>query len=257
MKINEIKNLLQSEKVSSEILQELEKDDRIGVKKLLASYYKKKDKEQQLVKKYKKLQKFEEKYFSKGYKIICGVDEVGRGPLAGPLVVAAVILKKDSYFAGLTDSKKLSKKKREELYDQIIAEAISYVIVEITPAQIARYNIYRATQIGMFAAVKQLSVKPSLALIDAMPVEELDIPSVSIIKGDAKSVSIAAASVLAKVYRDRIMEDYAKIYPGYDFENNMGYGTEKHLAGLKKLGICPIHRLDFEPIKSMIEKQIK
>lgn len=252
MKINEIKELLSAEKVDSEILETLRLDERSGVKKLIAAYDKKLEHKQFLKNEYKKRTEYEEKWYNEGYEYICGIDEVGRGPLAGPVVAAAVILKKGSYFEGLTDSKKLTKAKRDELYDKIISDAVAYSIVELDNYEIEKYNIYNATKIAMTKAVQKLKVKPDILLIDAMPLNNLGIPSESIIKGDDKSVSIAAASVIAKVYRDRLMEIYANMYPNYDFENNMGYGTKKHLEGLEKFGICDIHRRDFEPIKSMI-----
>ncbi len=253
-KINEIKEILLQENVSEQFLTELELDERSGVKKLLSSYYKKLNNEKILKKEYEKRTEYEKKCYNLGCKYICGIDEVGRGPLAGPVVAAAVILKKDSYFPGLTDSKKLSKQKREELYKKIISEALAYSIVEVDNIEIEKYNIYNATKIAMERAIRKLSIKPDFLLIDAMPLNIENIKSYSIIKGDEKSVSIAAASVIAKVHRDTIMENYAKKYPYYDFENNMGYGTKKHLEGLQKHGICEIHRKDFEPIKTMIKK---
>lgn len=253
MKISEIKDKLNQSNVSKELLVELSKDNRVGVKKLLESYYKNLEKEKSLKEDYYKRTIYERKCYSLGYHNVCGIDEVGRGPLAGPVVAAAVILKKDSYFSGLTDSKKLTKAKREELYNQILNDCIAYSIVELDNKQIAKYNIYNATKIAMTEAVQKLSVHPDFLLIDAMPLEIPNINSHSIIKGDAKSVSIAAASVIAKVYRDRLMEHYAVKYPYYDFENNMGYGTKKHLLGLEKYGVCDIHREDYEPIKTMLK----
>lgn len=253
MKINEIKLLLNEDTISEEIISELEKDNRAGVKKLLQSYKSKQEKKLFLKKEYEKRTEFENKCYNRGYNYICGIDEVGRGPLAGPVVAAAVILKKGSYFEGLNDSKKLSKVKREHLCEQIKKEAVAYSIIEIDNTEIEKYNIYRATQISMIRAIDSLSISPDFLLIDAMPLN-VTIPNVSIVKGDEKSVSIAAASVIAKVHRDKLMLEYAKKYPYYDFENNAGYGTPNHLAGIKKYGICSIHRRDFEPIKSIIKK---
>lgn len=253
MKISEIKLLLNEDSVSKQIIKELENDDRSGVKKLLQNYKNKQEKKFFLKKEYEKRTEFENKCYNKGYNYICGIDEVGRGPLAGPVVAAAVILKKDSYFEGLNDSKKLSKVKREKLCEQIKKEAISYSIIEIDNIEIEKYNIYRATQIAMLRAIEGLTVNPDFLLIDAMPLD-VTIPNVSIVKGDEKSISIAAASIIAKVYRDNLMVEYSKKYPHYDFENNAGYGTPKHLAGIEKYGICSIHRRDFEPIKSIIKK---
>lgn len=254
MKINEIKKLL-AEEISAEQLSELEKDDRIGVQKLLASYYKKIAQKENLQLEYKKRTKYENKCYEHGYNYICGIDEVGRGPLAGPVVAAGVILRKDSYFPGLTDSKKLSKEKREYLAEKIKKEAVAYKIVELDNYAIEKYNIYRATQVAMYEVIKNIAVKPDFVLIDAMPLQDLTMDNYSIVKGDEKSVSIAAASVLAKVYRDELMTKYDEKYPYYDFKNNMGYGTKKHLEGLKNYGISPIHRRDFEPIKTMIMKE--
>ncbi|MBU0279051.1 ribonuclease HII [Gemella sp. zg-1178] len=255
MKIKEIKEILSTSSVSQETLLQLSQNKRVGVKNLLAAYYKAEKEKEILKEEYKKRTIYEEKCYKLGYNYICGIDEVGRGSLAGPLVVASVILKKDSYFPGLCDSKKLSSAKREELYKKIISEAVSYAIVELDNYEIEKYNIYSATKIAMKMAIKKLSVKPDFILVDAMPLDDLETPNFSIIKGDDKSVSIAAASVIAKVCRDNLMKEYAKKYSYYDFENNKGYGTKKHLEGLKNHGICDIHRRDFEPIKSMIRKR--
>lgn len=252
MKIKEIKELLKKE-VPQEILNELSKDKRKGVEKELEKYYKKQKQKEFFKKEYQKRTIYEKKLYDKGYKYICGIDEVGRGPLAGPLVVACVILKKDSFFEGLCDSKKIPRKKREELAEKIKKEALDYAIFELDNFEIEKYNIYGATKVAMKECIKKLKIKPDFLLIDAMKIEN-EIKSLSIIKGDDKSVSIAAASVIAKVYRDKKMTDLAKIYPYYDFENNMGYGTKKHLDGLKKYGFCKIHRRDFEPIKTMIKE---
>lgn len=254
MKINEIKKILLEDNVSEEIILALKEDSRAGVKKLLEKYYKKIEKEENLRKDYLKKTIYEQKCYDLGYNYICGIDEVGRGPLAGPVVAAGVILKKGSYYAGLTDSKKLSKLKREELCEKIKKTALAYSIVEIDNYEIEKHNIYNATKIVMKKVIDELKLKPDFVLIDAMPLE-INIPNFSIIKGDEKSVSIAAASVLAKVYRDNLMERYAKKYPHYDFENNMGYGTKKHLEAIYKYGVCDIHRRDFEPIKTIIKKE--
>ncbi|WP_276766779.1 ribonuclease HII [Gemella morbillorum] len=254
MKINEVKEILSQDNPNEKILEQLRNDERSGVQKLLASFDKKQEKKLFYKKEYEKKSFYENKCYNKGCKYICGIDEVGRGPLAGPVVAAAVILKQDSYFEGLNDSKKLSEKKREELFEKIKEEAVAYAICEVSNEEIERYNIYNAARIAMQRAVEQLKVRPDFLLIDAMPFENYPIPNFSMVKGDEKSVSIAAASVIAKVYRDRLMKEYAKKYPHYDFENNAGYGTKKHLEGLKAYGITPIHRRDFEPVKSMIKQ---
>lgn len=178
-------------------------------------------------------------------RYICGIDEVGRGPFAGPVVACAVILPKDEQILYLNDSKKLSEKKREELYDVIIEKAEGVGIGIVGPDVIDEINILQATYQAMRQAISKLPVRPDVLLNDAVTIPEVDIPQVPIIKGDAKSVSIAAASIVAKVTRDRMMVEYDKIYPGYDFASNKGYGTKAHIAGLKELGPTEIHRRTF------------
>lgn len=176
---------------------------------------------------------------------ICGVDEVGRGPLAGPVVACAVILPKDTYFRYLNDSKKVTEKRREVLYDEITNEAVSYSLGVISPQVIDDINILQATYKAMQDAVNGLSVKPDIILVDAVHIPDIGIPQIDIVKGDAKSVSIAAASIVAKVYRDRMMADYDKLFPGYMFAKNKGYGTKVHMDALKTIGMSPIHRKTF------------
>jgi ribonuclease HII len=188
---------------------------------------------------------FERELWSAGKEYIAGVDEVGRGPLAGPVVTAAVILPKDFSLLGVDDSKKLSPKRREELFEQIKEAAVCWAIGRREPDRIDAVNILEATKEAMLDAVKALPVRPDHVLIDAVRLQGLDMPQTSIIKGDARSVSIAAASILAKVTRDREMVEMAGIYPGYAFESNKGYGTSAHYEGLRKLGPCPIHRKTF------------
>ena len=186
---------------------------------------------------------FEEEY--KDYPYICGIDEVGRGPLAGPVVAGAVILPKDDMILYLNDSKKLSEKKREMLYDEIMNRAVATGIGMASPARIDEINILQATYEAMRQAITNLKVKPDILLNDAVTIPQVDILQVPIIKGDAKSISIAAASIIAKVTRDRLMVEYDKVLPGYDFASNKGYGTKAHIAGLKELGPTPIHRRSF------------
>ena len=176
---------------------------------------------------------------------ICGIDEVGRGPFAGPVMAGAVILPKDCEILYLNDSKKLSAKRREELYDEIREKAVSWAVARVEPERIDEINILQATFEAMRKAVSKLSVRPDILLVDAVHIPDLDIPQDSIVKGDAKSVSIAAASVLAKVTRDRIMVEYAGEYPGYGFDKNMGYGTAEHRNALAAMGPTPIHRRSF------------
>ena len=186
---------------------------------------------------------FEEEY--KDYPYICGIDEVGRGPLAGPVVAGAVILPKDDMILYLNDSKKLSEKKREMLYDEIMNRAVATGIGMASPARIDEINILQATYEAMRMAIDNLKVRPDILLNDAVTIPQVDILQVPIIKGDAKSISIAAASIIAKVTRDRLMLEYDKVLPGYDFASNKGYGTKAHIAGLKELGPTPIHRRSF------------
>lgn len=191
----------------------------------------------------KAMSAYEEEYQRFGY--ICGIDEAGRGPLAGPVVAGAVILPKENPILYLNDSKKLSAKKREILYSEIMERAVAVGIGVVGPERIDEINILQATYEAMRQAVEKLTVAPDLLLNDAVTIPGVEIPQVPIIKGDAKSVSIAAASIVAKVTRDRMMTEYDKVYPGYDFAGNKGYGTKAHIAGLKEIGPCAIHRAAF------------
>ncbi len=186
---------------------------------------------------------YEKKYSD--YHAVCGIDEVGRGPFAGPVTAAAVILPKNQPILYLNDSKKLSEKKREELYDVIMERAVAVGIGMADPERIDEINILQATYEAMRMAIEKLAIEPDILLNDAVTIPKVDIPQVPIIKGDAKSVSIAAASIIAKVTRDRLMKEYDSVYPGYDFASNKGYGTKAHIEGLKRLGPCAIHRKSF------------
>jgi ribonuclease HII len=189
------------------------------------------------------MKSIERKY--KDCTYICGIDEVGRGPFAGPVIAGAVILPKDCNILYINDSKKLTEKKREELYDQILEHAISYGIGSIPPNRIDEINILQATFEAMKQAVNNLNIKPDILLTDAVTIPNLSVRQVSIIKGDAKSYSIAAASILAKVTRDRLMVAYDKVFPGYGFADNKGYGSKQHINAIKRLGPTPIHRMSF------------
>lgn len=192
------------------------------------------------------LKKIEENLHSQGIEYICGIDEAGRGPLAGPVVVAAAIMPKDSMIEGVNDSKKVSEKKREKLYDQIIEEAISYSVAIIGQDVIDDINILNATKSGVTQVIDGLDVKPELIVVDALTgINTRGIPYEPIIKGDAKCYNIAAASILAKVTRDRIMRQWDEIYPQYGFVAHKGYGTAKHIEAIKECGLCPIHRKSF------------
>ena len=192
------------------------------------------------------LKNIEEDLHKKGFENICGIDEAGRGPLAGPVVVAGVIMPKDSFIEGVNDSKKVSEKKREVLYDKILGEAISYSVAIIGQDVIDEINILNATKKGVTSVVEGLDIKPNLIVIDALEhIDTKGIPYESIIKGDAKCYSIAAASIVAKVTRDRIMRQWDEIYPQYGFAKHKGYGTANHIAAIKEYGLCPIHRRSF------------
>lgn len=198
--------------------------------------------------------RYEKAAYQKGYQVIAGIDEVGRGPLAGPVVTACVILPNGCKIEGLNDSKKIPKSKHEDIYNQVMEAALAVGIGMQDNTVIDQVNIYQATKLAMLQAIDNLEgqvTKPDYLLIDAMTLE-VDIAQESIIKGDANSLSIAAASIVAKVTRDRIMADFDLKYPGYDFAHNAGYGTKAHLQGLDKFGPTPIHRKTFEPIKSML-----
>ena len=193
-----------------------------------------------------KLKEEELSLYSDKIKYICGIDEAGRGPLAGPVVVAAVILPQDSFIEGVNDSKKISEKKREKVYEEIVETAISYSVGIIDEKTIDEINILNATKLGLNTAIKGLSVKPDLILVDALTnIDTCGVPYKSIIKGDAKEYSIAAASIIAKVTRDRIMQQWDEIYPEYGFSKHKGYGTASHIAVIKEKGPCKIHRKSF------------
>ncbi|MDE7263130.1 MAG: ribonuclease HII [Anaeroplasmataceae bacterium] len=202
------------------------------------------------------LYEFEEKLYDEGYHMICGVDEAGRGPLAGPVVVASCILPPFLRIEGINDSKQLSAKKRAELYKVIVKNAIDYKIVFISEKEIDSLNIYQATKKGMLEAIQGLKNAPDYALIDAMPLGELKIPHNSIIHGDARCASVAAASILAKVTRDEFMEKMDVKYPNYGFKKHKGYGTKTHLEALEKYGPCAIHRKTYAPVSKYFSKQM-
>ena len=193
-----------------------------------------------------KLKEMERELYQKGFQKICGIDEAGRGPLAGPVVIAGVIMPPDSKIEGVNDSKKVAEKKREKLYDLILEEAISYSVAIIGQDVIDEINILNATKQGVTKVVEELNIKPDLILVDALTqINTKGIPYESIVKGDAKCYSIAAASIIAKVTRDRIMREWEEVYPQYGFSGHKGYGTAKHIAAIKEYGLCPIHRRSF------------
>ena len=249
-KIGEIKK--EFEAADSRQLQVLYKeyasDGRAGVVNLIAKYKKQEEALEKEKKRMEDMYIYERKYAD--YSYICGIDEVGRGPLAGPVVAGAVILPKDCDILYLNDSKKLSEKMRESLYDEIMKKAVATGIGIVSPARIDEINILQATYEAMRMAISNLKVNPDLLLNDAVTIPEVAIKQVPIIKGDAKSASIAAASIIAKVTRDRLMVQYEEVLPGYDFASNKGYGSAAHIQAIKEIGITPIHRQSF--IKNFI-----
>lgn len=249
-KIGEIKDLLQAADINGlpAFINTYENDMRSGVVSLVKKARKRLDDYEKEVARTEKMKEFERKYDSFSY--ICGIDEVGRGPLAGPVVAGAVILPKDCQILYLNDSKQLSEKKREELYDVIMEQAVATGLGYVSPERIDEINILQATYEAMREAIANLSVAPELLLNDAVTIPGVSIKQVPIIKGDAKSVSIAAASIIAKVTRDRLMVQYDSIFPEYGFASNKGYGAAMHLEALKKYGPTSIHRKSF--IKNLI-----
>lgn len=213
--------------------------------KLIVKYEKKKLQQEIELKRLEDMSCFEKDAYKEGIKFIAGIDEAGRGPLAGPVVAAAVILPENISIRGLNDSKKLSEKQREELYNEITEKAIAYEVGIVDEKIIDELNILNATKMAMEIAVESLKVKPELLLIDAVKLDGIQIPQKSIIKGDSLSVSIAAASIIAKVTRDRFIEEMDSVYPEYGFKKHKGYGTKEHIEAIKKYGICPIHRVSF------------
>ncbi|MBO0959130.1 ribonuclease HII [Neobacillus sp. MM2021_6] len=252
--IAEIKRQLENIMTENDpFLLQILQDERKGVQQLLHKWQKKMAEDRRLKEKFNDMNTYEQKWRSQGFELIAGVDEVGRGPLAGPVVAAAVILPKDFFLAGLDDSKKISEKKRQEFAAIIKREALAFGIAMIQANEIDVINIYEATKKAMKAAIASLKPAPDLLLIDAMKLET-PYPTESIIKGDAKSVSIAAASVVAKVARDEWMKELAVSYPAYGFQQNMGYGTMEHIQAIKQFGITPYHRKSFAPVKDYLNQ---
>lgn len=251
--ISEIKQKLAAlESFDDLLFEKLMADPRKGVHQAAQQWEKRYKKIEELKKVYKQKNKWENYYHQQGINYIAGIDEVGRGPLAGPVVTAAVILNPHQPIYGLKDSKQLSLKSRERLFEEIKAKALSYYIVLKSAAEIDELNIYEATRQAMKLAAESLELPAELLLIDAMQIDS-SIPQKKLIKGDDQSNSIAAASILAKVTRDRMMVEYSKKYANYGFEANKGYGTAAHLAGLESYGPSPIHRKTFQPVRKFYE----
>ena len=251
--IKEVKErLAMIDELDHPLFEELILDGRAGVQAAISKRKRELQKQVDEDLRLEKMLAYEKELYAQGMDLIAGVDEVGRGPLAGPVVAAAVILPKACKIPGLNDSKKIPKSKHKEIYEAVLQNAIAIGIGVKDNQVIDQVNIYEATKLAMMEAIGQLDPQPQHLLIDAMKLD-LPISQTSIIKGDANSLSIAAASIVAKVTRDQMMEEFDCEYPGYDFTQNAGYGTANHLAGLHKLGVTPIHRRSFEPVKSMCE----
>ena len=251
--IKEVKErLAMIDELDHPFFEELILDGRAGVQAAISKRKRELQKQVDEDLRLEKMLAYEKELYAQGIDLIAGVDEVGRGPLAGPVVAAAVILPKACKIPGLNDSKKIPKSKHKAIYEAVLQNAIAIGIGVKDNHVIDQVNIYEATKLAMMEAIGQLEPQPQHLLIDAMRLD-LPIPQTSIIKGDANSLSIAAASIVAKVTRDQMMEEFDCEYPGYDFTQNAGYGTANHLAGLHKLGVTPIHRRSFEPVKSMCE----
>ena len=251
--IKEVKErLAMIDELDHPLFEELILDGRAGVQAAISKRKRELQKQVDEDLRLEKMLAYEKELYAQGIDLIAGVDEVGRGPLAGPVVAAAVILPKACKIPGLNDSKKIPKSKHKEIYEAVLQNAVAIGIGIKDNQVIDQVNIYEATKLAMMEAIGQLEPQPQHLLIDAMKLD-LPISQTSIIKGDANSLSIAAASIVAKVTRDQMMEEFDREYPGYDFAQNAGYGTSNHLAGLDQLGVTPIHRRSFEPVKSMCE----
>lgn len=251
--IHELKTLLETNEIDRYNIAELKNDKRKGVQQLLNRYERKKMKEKLLEQKFIEMSCYENKCYKRGMIHIAGVDEAGRGPLAGPVVAAAVILPKDFKLYGLTDSKQLNEKQRNHFYEKIIHGAVDYHIAIINSQEIDRINILEATKKAMFNAIEHLDPNPDHILIDAVALKNLSSTSESIVQGDQKSITIAAASILAKVTRDRCMREIHRKYPMYHFDSNMGYGTKQHMQMIAAHGITPYHRKTFSPVERALK----
>lgn len=250
MNVSQIADLLGQDQLPQQIIQDLQTDNRPSVQKLLARWIVRECRRRQESERLKELYLYEKIYYNRGYQLVAGIDEAGRGPLAGPVVVAAVILPPFAEIRGLNDSKQLSALQREKLYSVIHTTALAIHWQAIPVEVIDQINIYQATVSGMYQATACLQPAAEAVLIDAVKLPNLAVPWEAIIGGDALSASIAAASVIAKVERDRIMAELSTQYPLYGFEKHKGYATKEHLAALQKFGPCPAHRRSFEPVKS-------
>lgn len=248
--IQQIKKLIQKNPSHSELWSQLDQDPRQGVKKLIRQHQRQRQRQHYLQYDFERRLSFERPFWQH-QQLVAGVDEVGRGPLAGPVVAAAVVLPADVQILEINDSKKLSTSKRRQLYEKILTIALDVSVGVGSRQLIDKLDIYHATEVTMAKAVNQLNVPIEHLLVDAMHIP-VSYSQTKIIKGDAQSVSIGAASIIAKVYRDELMQTYAQIYPYYGFEKNAGYGTKDHLLGMQHWGICPLHRHSFAPVKKYL-----
>ncbi|CAM3741273.1 ribonuclease HII [Mesobacillus thioparans] len=244
--------LFGKEKVNKETVKELKKDGRKGVQQLILKWEKQEEQKKKIHSQFIEMTSFERQYQTQGYQYIAGIDEAGRGPLAGPVVAGAVILPKDFYLPGLNDSKKLTEAKREEYFKIIQDEALAIGVGIIEAAEIDEINILQASKKAMLHAVAQLGINPDFLLIDAVKLDT-PYPYEALIKGDARSISIAAASIIAKVTRDRLMRELGILFPQYGFQANMGYGTAEHLNALREYGVTDHHRKTFAPVRECIK----
>lgn len=257
IKIEELRKMLAaSEQVDEEILSALAKDARSGVQKLYNKLINERDKEIKEKERLKNIHQYEDKCCSQGYRLIAGVDEAGRGPLAGPVAAGAVILPEDiEIMAGVNDSKQLTAGKRKQLAERIKEAALCWSVALATVEEIERLNIRNASLLAMARAVDKLDLKPDILLVDGFIIPGVKIKQQAIVGGDAKSLSIAAASILAKVERDKIMEEYHALYPRYGFDQHKGYGTRQHIEAIMQHGPCPVHRRDFKPVRSYLDNR--
>ncbi len=252
MKTKEIKQLFENAKIEQidDLVKKFEIDERSTVKKLVEQLKKKKKKYFDELSRLEKMLVNEKELYFLGFQNICGIDEVGRGPLAGPVVSACVIMPKGVTIIGVNDSKKLSEKVRQKLYEEIKEKAIAFSVGIVTASEIDEINILNATKKSMYEAINNLNVKPDYLLVDAVRLDEISINQTNLIKGDEKSHSIACASIIAKVTRDTMMKQYEELFSGYGFRSNKGYGSKEHIEAIKHLGITPIHRKSF--IKNIV-----
>lgn len=249
--VKAIMRMLQQGQLADEVVEMLRKDSRVTVVRMIDKWQQERANRIIESQRIQKLYVYEQEFYDESYKLLAGIDEAGRGSLAGPVVVGVVVLSQYCYLPLLNDSKQLTSARRDKLYSAIQEQALAVQHEVIDAAIVDKVNVYQATIGGMYAGIDKLPIRPEAVLIDAVPLPHLTMPSKAIIGGDTLSASIAAASIIAKVERDRIMEEYDKLYPQYGFAHHKGYGTKEHMIALEKWGPCPIHRRTFEPIKSM------